>query len=101
MLVMGERALPLCDLGEAVGYPSAAGQDHAVIVRTGQRDTALGVELLVGQRELVARALPAAAGERAALSGGAVLADGTIALIVDCDALTIPALASEAHSIAA
>jgi two-component system chemotaxis sensor kinase CheA len=43
---------------------------------------------LIGQRELVARALPAAISARAALSGGAVLADGQIALIVDCDALT-------------
>jgi two-component system, chemotaxis family, sensor kinase CheA len=101
MLVLGERVLPLRDLGEAVGYPPALGQEHAVIVRTADRDVALGVELLVGQRELVARALPAAASDRAALSGGAVLADGNIALIVDCDALTIPAPASDAPSIAA
>jgi two-component system chemotaxis sensor kinase CheA len=101
MLVMGERVLPLRDLGEAVGYQPDPGQDHAVIVRTADRDLALGVELLVGQRELVARALPAAAGDRPALSGGAVLADGKIALIVDCDALTIPTHASEAPSIAA
>jgi two-component system chemotaxis sensor kinase CheA len=91
MLVMGERVLPLRDLGEAVGHPPTEGQDHAVIVRAADRDIALGVELLVGQRELVARALPPAVGDRAALSGGAVLADGQIALIVDCDALTIPA----------
>jgi two-component system chemotaxis sensor kinase CheA len=101
MLVMGERVLPLRDLGEAVGHPPVAGQDHAVVVRTGDRDIALGVELLIGQRELVARALPAAVSERAALSGGAVLADGQIALIVDCDALTTPESAGEAPSIAA
>ena len=101
MLVMGERVLPLRDLGEAVGHPPVAGQDHAVVVRAGERDIALGVELLVGQRELVARALPAAVSERAALSGGAVLADGQIALIVDCDALTTPEPAGEAPPIAA
>jgi two-component system chemotaxis sensor kinase CheA len=70
-------------------------------VRAGERDIALGVELLIGQRELVARALPSAVSDRAALSGGAVLADGQIALIVDCDALTTPAPATEAPSIAA
>jgi two-component system chemotaxis sensor kinase CheA len=100
MLVMGDRVLPLRDLGEAVGHPPVAGQDHAVVVRAGERDIALGVELLIGQRELVARALPAAVSERAALSGGAVLADGQIALIVDCDALTTEA-PSEASPIAA
>jgi two-component system chemotaxis sensor kinase CheA len=99
MLVMGDRVLPLRDLGEAVGHPPVAGQDHAVVVRAGERDIALGVELLIGQRELVARALPAAVSERAALSGGAVLADGQIALIVDCDALTTTA--PDAPSIAA
>jgi two-component system chemotaxis sensor kinase CheA len=102
MLVMGERVLPLRDLGEAVGHAPVAGQDHAVVVRAGDRDIALGVELLIGQRELVARALPPAVSDRAALSGGAVLADGQIALIVDCDALTTTAVpASEAPSIAA
>lgn len=91
MLVLGERVLPIRDLGEAIGHPPEPGQDHAVIVRSGERDVALGCELLIGQRELVARALPAAVSERPALSGGAVLADGQIALIVDCDALTIAA----------
>ncbi|MEA2128095.1 MAG: two-component system, chemotaxis family, sensor kinase CheA, partial [Solirubrobacteraceae bacterium] len=100
MVVVGDRVLALCDLGEAVGHPPTPGQDHAVIVRAGERDIAFGVELLVGQRELVARALPAAVSDRAALSGGAVLADGQIALIVDCDALTTTA-PSEASPIAA
>jgi two-component system chemotaxis sensor kinase CheA len=101
MLVMGDRVLPLRDLGEAVGYPPAPDQEHAVVVRAADRDIALGVELLVGQRELVARALPAAVSDRPALSGGAVLADGQIALIVDCDALTAPAPATDAPQIAA
>jgi chemotaxis protein histidine kinase CheA len=35
----------------------------------------------------VTRPLPAEVGGASALSGGAVLSDGTIALIVDCDAL--------------
>ncbi|MFP5364173.1 MAG: Hpt domain-containing protein [Thermoleophilia bacterium] len=91
MLVLGDRVLPIRDLGEAVGHAPQPGQDHAVIVRSGDADVALGCELLIGQRELVARALPAAVSERPELSGGAVLADGQIALIVDCDALTIAA----------
>jgi two-component system chemotaxis sensor kinase CheA len=102
-LVVGDRELPLHDLGEAVGHPPAPGQDHAVVVRAADGDVALGVELLAGQRELVARALPAGvgAGECAALSGGAVLADGQIALIVDCDALSIPGPAQRGTRIAA
>jgi two-component system chemotaxis sensor kinase CheA len=101
MLVVGDRVLPLHDLGEAIGHPPTAGQDHAVVVRAGDRDIALAVELLVGQRELVARALPPAASDCAALSGGAVLGDGQIALIVDCDALAIPPPATDPPHIAA
>jgi two-component system, chemotaxis family, sensor kinase CheA len=48
---------------------------------------ALAVDRLVGQRELVTRPLPQQIGSDLALSGGAVLPDGSIALIVDCDAL--------------
>ena len=42
---------------------------------------------LVGQRELVTRPLPSVVSDGEPVSGGAVLADGRIALIVDCDAL--------------
>jgi two-component system, chemotaxis family, sensor kinase CheA len=58
-----------------------------VLVRSGDRRVGLRVGRLVGQRELVTRPLPAGMGERAAISAGAVLADGRIALIVDCDEL--------------
>jgi two-component system chemotaxis sensor kinase CheA len=47
----------------------------------------------VGQRELVTRPLPPDVGDRAAVSGGAVLSDGSIALIVDCDAIFDPGAA--------
>jgi chemotaxis protein histidine kinase CheA len=57
-----------------------------VIVRAHEQRLALSVDDLIGQRELVTRPLPSAvSGEP--VSGGAALADGRIALIVDCDAL--------------
>ena len=42
---------------------------------------------MVGQHELVTRPLPPEISDGAALSGAAVLSDGQIALIVDCDAV--------------
>ena len=45
------------------------------------------VTTLFGQRELVTRPLPPEVAENSALSGAAVMSDGQIALIVDCDAL--------------
>ena len=88
MLVMREDVLPIVDGSAALGH-GASGDEatHAVIVRAGEQRLAVAVNHLVGQRELVTRALPPELETSAAVSGGAVLSDGNIALIVDCDAL--------------
>jgi two-component system chemotaxis sensor kinase CheA len=87
MLVLRDGVLPIVDLAEALGHGKAADASHAVVVRGADRRLALSVEQLVGQRELVTRPLPPEV-TGSALSGGAVLSNGQIALIVDCDALT-------------
>lgn len=87
MLVLTDGVLPLVDLAEALGYGAAPDASFVVIARGAERRLALVVEELVGQRELVTRPLPAEARAQSCLSGGAVLSDGTISLIVDCDAL--------------
>jgi two-component system chemotaxis sensor kinase CheA len=87
MLVLSDGVLPLIDLAGALGYPPSPEAAFVVIARGAERRLALLVERLVGQRELVTRPLPAEVGSQSCLSGGAVLSDGTISLIVDCDAL--------------
>jgi two-component system chemotaxis sensor kinase CheA len=87
MLVMNDGVLPIHDAGQRFGDAQGAEAAHAVVLRGQERRLALAVTSLVGQRELVTRPLPADITERAALSGGAVLSDGSIALIIDCDAL--------------
>ena len=88
MLVMREDVLPIVDGSAALGHePSGDAAGHAVVVRAGDQRLAMAVNHLVGQRELVTRALPPELATTAAVSGGAVLSDGNIALIVDCDAL--------------
>jgi two-component system chemotaxis sensor kinase CheA len=67
-----------------------AERHYAVVVSAGDRRVALAVSALAGQRELVTRRLPRAVSQRAAAAGGAVLPDGGIALVVDCDLLTAP-----------
>ena len=54
------------------------------------------VNNLIGQQELVTRPLPPVIAGQAAVMGGAVLGDGHIALIVDCDQLADAALGSAA-----
>jgi len=104
MLVMRDGVLPMVDAASRLAASPAAAAGgteatHAVVVRGSSR-YALTVDRLVGQRELVTRPLPAAVAGSAAVSGGAVLSDGRIALIVDCDAVD-PTGAGHAPRIAA
>jgi two-component system, chemotaxis family, sensor kinase CheA len=91
MLVIGDAVIPLHDAATALGHPTGEECEFAVIVHGHDRNVALAVSELIGQRELVTRPLPADVANLAAVSGAAVLPDGDIALLVDCDALTTEA----------
>jgi two-component system chemotaxis sensor kinase CheA len=86
MLVMRDGVLPIVDAAARFGGGETA-TDHAVVVQGAGGRMALTVSKLVGQRELVTRPLPPEVAEGAALTGAAVLSDGQIALIIDCDAV--------------
>jgi two-component system, chemotaxis family, sensor kinase CheA len=88
MLVVGEAVMPLYDAAAVLGHPADEDCEFAVIVRGHDRSVALAVSELVGQHELVTRPLPPDVADLAPVSGAAVLPDGDIALLVDCDALT-------------
>jgi two-component system, chemotaxis family, sensor kinase CheA len=97
LLPLDGELLPLLDGGEALACdagrtpsPQPADRACAVIVSAAGRRIALAVSTLAGQRELVTRPLPRAVSQRAAAAGGAVLPDGGIALVVDCDCLAAP-----------
>ena len=88
MLVVGDEVMPLYDAAAVLGHPADEDCEFAVIVRGRDRSVALAVSELVGQHELVTRPLPPDVADLAPVSGAAVLPDGEIALLVDCDALT-------------
>jgi two-component system chemotaxis sensor kinase CheA len=89
MLVLDDAAIPVLAARDAFGHPGEAPAEdsHLVLVGAGDRAVALTVSRLVGQVELVTRPLPDEVGEGAAVSGAAVLADGDIVLLADCDAI--------------
>ncbi len=87
MLVLSDGVLPIVDASVRFGGPEMPEADYAVVVRGGNERLAVVVTKLIGQHELVTRPLPPEVGDGAALSGAAVLSDGQIALIVDCDAV--------------
>ncbi len=96
MLVMRDGVLPIVDAGERFGGSPVPEAEYAVVVRSASGSLAVTVTTLFGQRELVTRPLPPEVAENSALSGAAVMSDGQIALIIDCDALVpaAPALAT-------
>jgi two-component system chemotaxis sensor kinase CheA len=103
MLVLKDEALPLRRAVDVFGGAAgrADGTDtpdtHVVIVRGQEGSIALSVSKLIGQRELVTRPLPQNVAQEAAVSGAAVLSNGDIVLLADCDALTLnthPALSA-------
>jgi two-component system chemotaxis sensor kinase CheA len=87
MLVLEDGVLPLLDGARVFRRDRTGEHEFVVIIRTQDRRLALAVDDLVGQRELVTRPLPEIVSSGEPVSGGAALADGRIALIVDCDVL--------------
>jgi len=81
LLPLGGELLPLLDHGPERHYA-------VVINAVNGRRVALAVSALEGQRELVTRRLPRSVSARAGAAAGAVLPDGQVALVVDCDALS-------------
>jgi two-component system, chemotaxis family, sensor kinase CheA len=94
MLVIGDAVIPLRDAATALGHQTGEECEFAVIVHGHDRNVALAVSELIGQRELVTRPLPPDVADLAPVSGAAVLSDGDIALLIDCDALTTDAPAA-------
>lgn len=87
MLVLRDGVLPIVDASERFGGPPALDAAYAVVIRGAGERIAFAVGALDGQRELVTRPLPPEVADGSALSGAAVLSDGQIALIIDCDAV--------------
>jgi two-component system chemotaxis sensor kinase CheA len=92
-LSVGERLVPFFDLGTALAGASAAGAAPsaspvpsggiAILVGAGRGDVALRVERILGQEEVVAKPLGAPASAFAFIAGGAILADGRAAFLLE------------------
>ncbi|MCW3039539.1 MAG: chemotaxis protein CheA, partial [Solirubrobacterales bacterium] len=93
MLMLDDEAIPVLPAADAFGHPvddphrPRHEDTHIVLVHVNGRLVALSCSKLVGQRELVTRPLPPEVHSGAAVSGAAVLSNGSIVLLADCDAL--------------
>lgn len=86
--VFDEGAMPVLNLAEAFNREIAGGAGQFMVtVRSADRQLALVVDEMIGRRELVTRPVPERVRKDSPVSGGAVLASGEIAFIVDCEEL--------------
>jgi len=88
-LVVRERAIPTVHLRDLVAAPAPAAPARrpTIILEVGERRSALVVDALLGQQDIVIEPFDAPRGLPAYVGGATILADGAPALILDAAAL--------------
>ena len=83
--------IPVISLSEVFEVPDYNKADEAetemVIIRKGEKITALMVDEFLGQQEIVLKSLGSYLTNLIAISGATILGDGQVALIIDTNAL--------------
>lgn len=93
-----DSVLPLLDLREYFAHPRLKDKNGAntkaaiVTVNWGKQRVGLVVDRIIGKQDIVVKSLNPIMGELPGLSGGTILGDGNIALIIDIPGLVTAAL---------
>ena len=93
VIMLRGRVVPVAVLEAALGdpphplRPNQRGFVNLVVVRSRDLELALAVDEFVGQQEIVLKSLSAFTGRLVGISGATIMADGTVALVVDIGAL--------------
>lgn len=86
MVMSRGELLPLFRLSRVLGVPGGLTEPReaiAVVIAEGGARYALLVDELLGQQQVVAKSLGAGVGRIEGISGGAILGDGTVGLLLD------------------
>ena len=100
VMLRGE-VLQVVRLHEMFGIPGAVtnpAEAILMIIGDGEHRVALLVDQLLGQQQVVAKALGDGVGEIPGISGGAILSDGRVGLIIDVARMTSLARSSDSRS---
>ncbi|MEQ1693274.1 MAG: chemotaxis protein CheA, partial [Gemmatimonas sp.] len=87
-LTLRDEVIPIVHLRERFGLPRHLHDAYVAVVEVAGRRTALLVDALVAQQDIVVKSFDAVRGSEPWFSGATVLGDGTPALIVDLGSLT-------------
>jgi len=93
VLVLRQEVIPFIKLNEVLNIPGQEDQGNliAVVIHIGDRFISLGVDTVVDQMENIVKPFDPIAQQFKSFSGGTILGDGTVALLLDIPRL----LASE------
>lgn len=87
-LTLRDEVIPVTHLRARFGHESRVQDSYVAVVEVGGRRSALVVDSLIAQQDIVVKPFNAVRGSMAWFSGATVLGDGTPALIVDLGSLT-------------
>lgn len=93
VITLRDRVVPIAQLDGALGdiarpiEPNERGFVNMVVVRSREQELALAVDEFVGQQEIVLKSMSAFTGRLVGISGGTIMADGTVGLVVDIGAV--------------
>jgi two-component system chemotaxis sensor kinase CheA len=103
VVVLRDRVVPIEVLDVALGdpvrplAPGPRGFVNIVVVRSRDRELGLAVDRFVGEQEIVLKSMSAFAGRLVGISGATILADGSVALVVDIGAVVEHRIARAAN----
>jgi len=85
VLVLRQEVIPFVRLNEALNIPGQENQDNliAVVIHIGDRFLSLGVETVLDQVENIIKPFDTIAQQFRGFSGGTILGDGSVALLLD------------------
>jgi two-component system chemotaxis sensor kinase CheA len=93
VITLRDRVVPIAQLDGALGdvprpiEPNERGFVNMVVVRSRDQELALAVDEFVGQQEIVLKSMATFSGRLVGISGGTIMADGTVGLVVDIGAV--------------
>lgn len=100
IIQLRERLLPVIRLDRFFGLERTRNEteEYVVVVGTGEKRGGLVVDRLIGQQEVVIKGMDDYLGELPGISGGTVLGDGRVALILDIASLIVKTRRGGAHA---
>ena len=103
VVFVADRPISVVSLAELLGQPARASAEKApaLVLRAGEQQAAVLVDLLHGEREIVVRALGPRLRRIPNVGGGTILSDGRIALILNAAELLERAQAATSRGRAA